>query len=213
MSSNSYAMDIGFTPVTRYKTISTGIWLGSPTKSSTPPRPSSSSIRPSSGLVQLRPIVSPSTVSSSRSTTPSTYSTIVQPRRRFQPRPEITTYIPKQVWSTNLSLKMNTKVSTHSRLFTKSILKISGFIPRVYTKTCTFYEFILVDTKSAKITHVLDKNDPSKIVFSKIKIFKVLNPTNWNRSLFTKKIFFKTICPTNIQLSRLLQSMVQHVLA
>lgn len=87
------------------------------------------------------------------------------------------------------------------------------FYPESLHKTCTFYEFILVDTKSAKITHVLDKNDPSKIVFSKIKIFKVLNPTNWNRSLFTKKIFFKTICPTNIQLSRLLQSMVQHVLA
>ena len=55
----------------------------------------------------------------------------------------------------------------------------SGFfyIPEDLHKTRWFYEFILLDTKSIKITHIPSRDDPSKIAYSKLKKFKVMNPT------------------------------------
>ena len=41
------------------------------------------------------------------------------------------------------------------------------YIPKDLHKTRRFYKFILVDTKSVKITHISSRNDPSKIVYSK----------------------------------------------
>ncbi|KAA0032003.1 hypothetical protein E5676_scaffold96G00980 [Cucumis melo var. makuwa] len=55
MSANQYTMDLGFTTVTRSRSRSYGIRIGSPTESSTPPRPSVNLIRPSGGVVQMRP--------------------------------------------------------------------------------------------------------------------------------------------------------------
>lgn len=68
------------------------------------------------------------------------------------------------------------------------------FILEDLKKIRTFYEFILVDTKSAKITHIpdkkdpsmiADKKDPSMIAYSKLKIFEALNPTHWNQGIYT----------------------------
>jgi hypothetical protein len=42
------------------------------------------------------------------------------------------------------------------------------------SKTRQFYDFILVDTNSIKITHNQDKNNPQKINYSKLKILNVL---------------------------------------
>ena len=56
-----------------------------------------------------------------------------------------------------------------------------NFLPDDLRKMRKFYEFILVDTKSVEITHVLDKNDSSKIAYSKLKFFKAMNPTHWNQ--------------------------------
>ncbi|KAA0041195.1 hypothetical protein E6C27_scaffold128G001430 [Cucumis melo var. makuwa] len=85
MSADQYAMDLRFTTVTRSKSRSSDIQIGSPTESSTPPRPSANLIRPSSGFVQMRPPASPSSNNES-STPPTTYSQAVTPNKRF---PEI----------------------------------------------------------------------------------------------------------------------------
>ena len=41
-------------------------------------------------------------------------------------------------------------------------------------KTHQFYEFILVDTDSVKITHNIDRNNPQRIEFSKFQILRVM---------------------------------------
>lgn len=62
-------------------------------------------------------------------------------------------------------------------------------LPEDISKTRIFYEFILVDTKSIESTHVLDRSNPSKIIYSKLRILKVLTPSYWNQGMFaTKKI-------------------------
>ncbi|KAA0038837.1 hypothetical protein E5676_scaffold1121G00570 [Cucumis melo var. makuwa] len=73
MSAYQYAMDLGFTTVTRSRSRSSSIRIGSPTESSTPPRPSANLIRPSRGVVQMRPSASHSSNKES-STLPTTYS-------------------------------------------------------------------------------------------------------------------------------------------
>ncbi|XP_050941530.1 uncharacterized protein LOC127149710 [Cucumis melo] len=81
MSADQYAMDLGFTTVTRSRSRSSDIRIGSPTESSTPPRPSANLIRPSGRVVQMRPHASPSSNRES-STPPTTYSQAVTPNKR-----------------------------------------------------------------------------------------------------------------------------------
>lgn len=80
---------------------------------------------------------------------------------------------------------------------TISTMYLEGFkfIPEDLRKTRTFYEFILVDTKFVEITYIPDKKDPSRIAYSKLKIFKALNPTYWNQGIYTKKSFSKPFVP------------------
>ncbi|KAA0051330.1 hypothetical protein E6C27_scaffold55G00480 [Cucumis melo var. makuwa] len=78
MSMDQYAMDLGFTMVTRSRSRSSDIWIGSPTESSTRPRPLANLIRHSSGVVQMRPPTSPSSIRET-STSPTTYSQVVTP--------------------------------------------------------------------------------------------------------------------------------------
>ena len=70
-----------------------------------------------------------------------------------------------------------------------------NFLPEDLSKTRTFYEFILVDSKSAEITHVPDKNDPSKIIYSKLRIFQVLTPSYWKQGMFVGKRFSQPFKP------------------
>ncbi|KAA0041699.1 hypothetical protein E5676_scaffold594G00320 [Cucumis melo var. makuwa] len=55
MSADQYAMDLGFTMVTRSRTRSFGIRVGSPTESSTLPRPLVNLIHPSEDEEQVDP--------------------------------------------------------------------------------------------------------------------------------------------------------------
>ncbi|KAE8646253.1 hypothetical protein Csa_023844, partial [Cucumis sativus] len=96
MSADQYAMDLGFTTVTRSRARSSRIQIGSPTKSSTPPRTSANLIRPSSEVVQMRPLASPLSNRES-STPPTTYSQVITPDKRFVPRLEIKSYFQKPV--------------------------------------------------------------------------------------------------------------------
>jgi len=59
--------------------------------------------------------------------------------------------------------------------------------PTDTTKTCTFYEFILVDTDSVEISHTPNNN--GHIMYSKIKILQVITPQEWNKPLHGKKSF------------------------
>lgn len=53
-----------------------------------------------------------------------------------------------------------------------------NFFLKDIKKTMKFYEFTLVDTVSTKIIHISNHNNPGKIVYSKLKIFRVLTPSH-----------------------------------
>ena len=60
-----------------------------------------------------------------------------------------------------------------SQIITQCISPHWGWIPRENTKkNKKFYQLILIDTQSAEITPEYDKNDPSIVCFSKLKIKK-----------------------------------------
>ena len=62
-----------------------------------------------------------------------------------------------------------------------------GWIPRENTKkNKRFYQLILIDTQSAEITPESDKNDPSIICFSKLKIKRILSEEDWNQNPITR---------------------------
>ena len=67
------------------------------------------------------------------------------------------------------------------------------YIPDDIHKTRTFYEFILVDSKSAEITHFSKNN--STTTYSKILIKRVITPEEWNQHLFTSKTFSEAFVP------------------
>ena len=56
-------------------------------------------------------------------------------------------------------------------------------------KTRQFYEFILVDIDSVKITYNIDKNNPRRIAFFECQILRVMTLTDWNQKPFTCKAF------------------------
>lgn len=71
------------------------------------------------------------------------------------------------------------------------------FVPENLKKTKEFYEFILVDTDSVKITHTPINNNALRIAFSKLKIMKELSMTDWNQSLYTEKTFSQPYFPSS----------------
>jgi len=54
-------------------------------------------------------------------------------------------------------------------------------------RTQQFYELILVDTKSAIITHTLDKFNPEQILYSKFIIKNVINSQQWKNPFEERK--------------------------
>uniref|UniRef100_A0A9I9E7U5 Uncharacterized protein n=1 Tax=Cucumis melo TaxID=3656 RepID=A0A9I9E7U5_CUCME len=70
ISADQYAIDLGFTTVTRSRSRSSGIRIGSPMESSTPHRPSANLIHLFGEVVQITPPASPS--SNRESSTPPT---------------------------------------------------------------------------------------------------------------------------------------------
>ena len=68
------------------------------------------------------------------------------------------------------------------------------FISNEVLKTRRFYEFILVDTESVQISHVMNP-EGNDIAYSKCKILKVLNEKDWNQNIFTHKRFSEHFDP------------------
>ena len=68
------------------------------------------------------------------------------------------------------------------------------FISNEVLKTRKFYEFILVDTESVQISHVMNP-EGNDIAYSKCKILKVLNEKDWNQNIFTHKRFSEHFDP------------------
>ena len=64
------------------------------------------------------------------------------------------------------------------------------FISNEVLKTRRFYEFILVDTESVQISHVMNP-EGNDIAYSKCKILKVLNEKDWNQNIFTQQLIVK----------------------
>ena len=64
------------------------------------------------------------------------------------------------------------------------------FISNEVHKTHRFYEFILVDTESVQISHVMNP-EGNDIAHSKCKILKVLNEKDWNQNIFTQELIVK----------------------
>lgn len=193
MSADQYAMNLGFTTVTRSRSRSSDIVIHEASESPTPQRSTTSSKRPSAlSPFPLRPTVS----SNQGSPIPSsTFSQEVQPEKRFISGLEVKSYFQK----TNPVYDHIIEPEFESLSLEETIQKMfpEGFLfqPDNLQKIRIFYEFILVDTKYAEITHVPDKWTQSKIAYIKLKIFKVLNPTHWNQSLFTEKTLSKPFKP------------------
>ncbi|KAL9298312.1 hypothetical protein ACSQ67_024208 [Phaseolus vulgaris] len=62
-------------------------------------------------------------------------------------------------------------------------------------KTKKYYQFIILDTGSAEIIPEKDKNNPSIICYSKLKISKVLGFEDWNQKPLTEKRFSRPFDP------------------
>ena len=67
-----------------------------------------------------------------------------------------------------------------------------------FHRTQQLYELILVDTKSAIITHTPNKFNPGQILYSKCIIKNVINAQQWKNS-FEEQILYK-LYSSNIQL-------------
>lgn len=190
MSAENYSMDIQFEQVSRRRQGSAQRTLTIQSDhSSLPPIPSNTLLRPSGPTTPNKRAASPA-ASSSKSViprNPSSYSQIVRPKV-FQPRPPINGYFTK---TTMVDLTIEPEFdgpSVHEvcdQIFPHGF----NFLPEDLSKTRTFYEYILVDSKSAEITHVPDKNDPSKIIYSKLRIFRVLTPSYWRQGMFVGRKF------------------------
>ncbi|KAA0066421.1 hypothetical protein E5676_scaffold602G00180 [Cucumis melo var. makuwa] len=137
MSADQYAMDLGFTTVTRSRSRSSSIRIESSTESSTPPRPSANLIRPFGGAVQMRPPASPSSNRES-STPPTTYSQTVTPDKRFVPRPEIKSYFQKSIVVYDLIIEPEYQSITLEKTVSKIFLDNFNLLPEDLRKTRNF---------------------------------------------------------------------------
>ena len=186
MTSDSYAMDAGFTLVTRSREKLSKKQV----EVITPTRPSASSTRPSAATPS-RPTVSSTSKGSS---IPSTYSDVVVPVR-FSPVPEIRTYFQKSVSIPEVLVEPEYDDPKIREVVKKAYPSGFFYIPEDLHKTRQFYEFILVDTKSVEITHIPSNDDPLKTAYSKLKNFKLMNSTYWNQDPYTEKTFSKPFVP------------------
>ena len=66
------------------------------------------------------------------------------------------------------------------------------FISNEVLKTRRFYGFILVDTESVQISHVMNP-EGNDIAYSKCKILKVLNEKDWNQNISLIKDFLNIL--------------------
>ncbi|KAA0038025.1 Enzymatic polyprotein [Cucumis melo var. makuwa] len=185
MSAENYAMDLQFEQVSRRRQGSAQRTLTIQSDSSSlPPIPSTALLRPSGPTTPNKRVASPA-ASSSRSAiprNPSSYSQIVRPKI-FQPRPPINGYFTKTTM-VDLTIEPEFDGPSVQEVCSQIFPHGFNFLPEDLSKTRTFYEYILVDSKSAEITHVPDKNDPSKIIYSKLRIFRVLTPSYWKQGMF-----------------------------
>ncbi|KAA0026217.1 hypothetical protein E5676_scaffold343G00750 [Cucumis melo var. makuwa] len=128
MSADQYAMDLGFTIVTRSRSRLSGIGIGFPTESSTPPRPSANLIRPFGRVVQMKPPASPSSNRKS-STPPTTYSQAVTPDKRFVPRPKIKFYFQKSIVVYDPTIELEYQSLTLEEAVSKIFPEDFNFLP------------------------------------------------------------------------------------
>ena len=178
MSAENYAMDLQFEQVSRRRQGSANRALTIQTDTSSLPPHTFKHVVATLWADNSNKCVASSAASSSRSAiswNPSSYSQIVRPKV-FQPRPQITGYFTKTIM---VDLTIEPEFDGPSALEVCKQIFPHGFnfLPEDLAKTRTFYEFILVDSKSAEITHVPNKHDPSKIIYSKLRIFRVLTPS------------------------------------
>ena len=86
-------------------------------------------------------------------------------------------------------------ISVSGEISTKKIFQNDKyFISNEILKTRKFYEFILVDTKSVKISHVKNP-EGNDIAYSKCKILNVLNEKDCDQNPFTHKRFSQNFDP------------------
>ena len=73
-------------------------------------------------------------------------------------------------------------------------MKRKIFVSNNLSKTCRFYEFILVNTESIQVSHVRNP-EGTDIAYSKCKILKIISEKDWEQSPFTHKRFSQNIVP------------------
>ena len=76
----------------------------------------------------------------------------------------------------------------------KIFQKDKFFISNDLSKTCKFYEFILVDTKFVQISHIKNP-EGTDIAYSKCKILQIIFEKDWEQSPFTYKRFSQNFVP------------------
>ena len=70
------------------------------------------------------------------------------------------------------------------------------FLPPSPEKNRNFYETILENTGSVKITHNFDLKDSRKILFSKVQIRKIISPSQWDAPFCSLRAFSCDIFPS-----------------
>ncbi|KAA0062815.1 polyprotein [Cucumis melo var. makuwa] len=167
MCTDNYAMDLSFQKVSRRRQGASqrNLTIGSN------PDPSTTLLRPISAATSNR--------SASK---PQTYARTVKPAM-FMPRPPVIRY---QTKTTLEDVDIEPEFNGPSVLEIGSHVYPHGFnfFLKDIKKTRQFYEFILVDTVSAETTHIPDRNNLEKIVYSKLKNFRVLTPSHWPQGMY-----------------------------
>ncbi|KAA0058432.1 polyprotein [Cucumis melo var. makuwa] len=194
MSAEQYAMDLQFQQVTRHRQSSTPraliVQLGPET---TLPVPSFKLLRPSRPKTPTKRATPPASARSPISKNASSFSQIVRPKT-FQPRPSIQGYFAKTC-IVDITIEPEFDGPSVQEICDQVFPRGFNFLLKEISKTRTFYEFILVDSKSAEITHVNDRNDPSKIIYSKLRIFRILTSSTWKQGMFVGKKFSQHFKP------------------
>ncbi|RDY06063.1 hypothetical protein CR513_10017, partial [Mucuna pruriens] len=157
--------------------------------------------KPQHSLAQIlkNPIPRPTNplVSYSNRFTPLYFNTIAQPKSHLITsilEPSNDTYIEKPELLPIMTLEPYMIKENLKDLIAHIFPKSFHYLSNDFSKSQRFYEFILVDTDSAEITH--NKDDQGNILFSKMKIMNILSPQDWDQSLFDSKSFSRSFNPT-----------------
>ena len=153
--------------------------------SSIPSRPCTITINPST--IKTDKSSTPSTMYAQAITKPNSQNSEIIPSRTIYYHTSSSHNKPQTSFITILEPEYleNFILETIQKTFSSNF----HFIPNHPRKIRLFYEYIRVETDSIKITHTRNKEDPTKIAFSKIKILGVLTPTKWNQSIYTDFFF------------------------